>query len=837
MEQVQDVGTMNDLANLFPGGGEAGSLVRATDWSKTALGEPARWHTTLKGLVRVMLHARQPMLLWWGPELVQLYNDAILPSFGQGRHPTAMGQRARDCWTETWPVIGAQIEDVLATGTAIWHEDVLVPIFRNGAIDDAWWVYNYSPVFDDDGTRVGVLIICTETTARVLAERRQKVFSRLAERLRLAETDAQIIEQALDVIALSNDDIPFALAVGFEDPTGLPKLLGATGLSSEDALALMSQLTPALLDPLVRDRTAVSAPHDVTEVFVARRSASTGSAASGEGWLSLVLAINPRRQFDEQAQDFLSQMAHQIRVARSRLDVLRVRAVAEAERNNLLVQAPMPTALLVGPTHVFTLANTLYQRMVGRSNLVGKAYEEAFPELIGTAVPVILKRVYDTGEPFVTHELLIPFDRHGSGKVEDAYFQFNLEPLRDLEGRVYGMMAVATDITEQVMARHAIEKAHDERQKLVDDLEIANRAKDDFLAILGHELRNPLAPIVTAIDLIKSEQIEVPKLDIIERHVAHLVRLVDDLLDVSKFSQGKILLKQETVNLDEVLTGAVEMTQFLMEQRRHHVAVEISPGLRWHGDRVRLAQALSNLLTNAARYTPYGGHIRLTADTEGGVAERRIVIRVKDDGIGISVDLLPRVFDLFVQGGRSSDRAEGGLGVGLSLVKSLVELHGGTVTANSEGLGKGSEFTIRLCLADETATAPLPPVVVPAASVQPQRILLVDDNKDGAEVLAMLLESFGHQVAVAHDPHAAIELAKSFTPSLAILDIGLPGMDGYALAAKLREHSDYPLIALTGFGQDQDRSKSADAGFTHHLVKPVLLADLVSVVGRVTPKK
>jgi nitrogen-specific signal transduction histidine kinase/ActR/RegA family two-component response regulator len=403
------------------------------------------------------------------------------------------------------------------------------------------------------------------------------------------------------------------------------------------------------------------------------------------------------------------------------------------------------------------------------------------------------------------------------------------------------MMAVAIEISEQVRARQVLERSQEENQKLLADLEAASRAKDEFLAMLGHELRNPLSPIVSALQLMKlrGDSRTTREQQVIERQVNHLTRLVDDLLDVSKITRGKVELRKERVEIADVIAKAVEMASDLFEQRNHDLSLEVAKEPLWvDGDPVRLAQVVANLLTNAARYTERGGKIIVSARREGGERQGgEIVIRVKDNGSGISPDLLPRIFDLFIQGHRSSDRAEGGLGLGLALVKNLVALHGGRVVALSDGPGKGSEFVIRLPPAAQAAEAAsirsehdrLPP----RPNAHGKRILIVDDNNDAADSLAELLRDVGHEVTVAYSPVAALAVVDSFRPEVAVLDIGLPVMDGYELAARLRSNpvtANCLLIALTGYGQSHDRMRSEEGGFQYHLVKPVDIVQLFKLV-------
>ncbi|WP_322032863.1 ATP-binding protein [Paraburkholderia sp. J76] len=363
--------------------------------------------------------------------------------------------------------------------------------------------------------------------------------------------------------------------------------------------------------------------------------------------------------------------------------------------------------------------------------------------------------------------------------------------------------------------------------------EEANRAKDEFLAMLGHELRNPLAPITTALALMRRERGNVGDryLEIIERQVAHLSRLVEDLLDVSRITRGKIELQRECLRISSVVTRAIEAASPLVEQRNQRLTVALSDdGAQIYGDLTRLTQAFSNLLNNASKYTDTGGEIRVRAHTTAG----HVAVAISDNGAGISAELMPRLFRIFEQGLTTIDRSRGGLGIGLALVKNMVELHGGNVSAESEGAGKGSTFTVTLPLATRaqldsrqaSPTAfPAPPMERPGV-----RVLLVDDNADGLYSMEAFLQEFGFEVRTALDPAQALTVAAQFKPHVGVLDIGLPGMDGYELALALRAQSENAalrLFALTGYGQSEDIKRAHAAGFERHFVKPVALFELV----------
>jgi signal transduction histidine kinase/ActR/RegA family two-component response regulator len=388
----------------------------------------------------------------------------------------------------------------------------------------------------------------------------------------------------------------------------------------------------------------------------------------------------------------------------------------------------------------------------------------------------------------------------------------------------------ARALEDEVLRRRAAERV----------LREAERRKDEFLAMLGHELRNPLAAIATGVQLMRLRATgDDPGHEVIERQARHLVRLVDDLLDVSRITRGKVRLDRQPVEIAGVISRAVEMLLPVYEQRSHALSVDAPvQGLLVEADPVRLEQVFANLLSNAAKYTDRGGSVAVSARREGG----QVVVSVRDSGIGIAPEVLPTVFELFVQGERVLDRSRGGLGIGLTLARSLVELHGGSISAHSAGPGTGSEFVVRLPAVELAGAARgvgggLAGRRRGGASL---RILVVDDNEDAADLLAEALRLFGHGVAVAYDGPRALALAPGFGPDVALLDIGLPDMDGFALAAKLREAlpgRPPRLVAVTGYGQERDRARSRAAGFELHLVKPVDLDTIASLFAEMAPRR
>ena len=505
-------------------------------------------------------------------------------------------------------------------------------------------------------------------------------------------------------------------------------------------------------------------------------------------------------------------------VARVDAQLVRVkmRSLEEAQAKRLasvFAHAPVGIAILKGSEHVFEFANREYLDLIGGRSVEGKPIREILPELTGQGIYELLDGVYQSGEPFVGRSVRVLMQRRPTSP-EEAFFDFVYQPLFDDHGQVTGIAIVAFDVSELTTARR--------------DAEAANRAKDEFLAMLGHELRNPLAPILTALQLmrLRNEAGAERERTIIERQVNHMVSLVDDLLDVSRITRGKVQLRNERVDLADIVAKALEMTSPAIEGRRQVLTVQVPRGLVVEGDAARLAQVMANLLTNAAKYTDAGGEITVSGASEDSQA----VLRVVDRGRGIAPDMLPRIFDLFAQERQEIDRSDGGLGLGLAIVKSLVQAHGGSVDAHSDGKNRGARFTIRIPMASpavqESVTASKAasaPLFSPTPGL---RILVVDDNPDAARLLADALQDMGHTTLVAPDGPRALASAAAFHPDVVLLDLGLPVMDGFEVAQRLKalpEREGLEVVAITGYGQDIDRQRTRDSGFDEHMVKPVRL--------------
>ena len=543
-------------------------------------------------------------------------------------------------------------------------------------------------------------------------------------------------------------------------------------------------------------------------------------------------------------------------VARARAEAARIAAEETTRRSNFLAKASHELGASLDLEHgMRRLLELVVPQMADRAALVVDAEAEkplvflrsenrtdaatdyaALPENLRTA----LQRVVREGLPLEGETVCYPL-RNGertlgalalsSYSSTPSLLPRDLVTLQELVSRA----AIALD---NARLYSSLQREIVRSREAEEELQDANRRKDEFLAMLSHELRNPLAPIRNAVEVIRRLAPPDPKLtmarDVVDRQVTLLARLVEELLDVSRISQGKIALKKEPVDLARIIAHSVETSRPLIDARAQALSVSVPAAPVWlSADFARLSQVVSNLLNNASKYTGEGGRIELTASAEAG--EARIVVR--DNGAGIEPQLLHKVFDLFVQGERALDRGQGGLGIGLTLVKRLVELHNGRVDAASDGPGRGAIFTVTLpCIAAVEPQRQDQQYPVPKSSeVYGRRVLVVDDNVDAAESTAAFLRLEGHEVKAVHDGLQALASLKVFDPHVVVLDIGLPGLDGYAVARQLRSRGDTShvlLIALTGYGQKEDRSKAAEAGFDYHFVKPADPRDIQTAIER-----
>jgi PAS domain S-box-containing protein len=808
--------------------GDVPSLMQRLDWSASAIGDPATWSQQLHTVVALVLQSRSPAAVIWGRGLSTLYNDAYAAQLGD-KHPASFGTGFNGMWSEVWPEIESIIDDAMA-GKSSYFEDVPYMVKPAGVPVQRWYTSSFSPVTDGDGTVVGVYITAVETTRRMQAERRYAFQSELAERLRHLNASDDISAAASELLGkhLGIGGVVYAAV----DASGTiltmkPDWAGGGSRSLAGAVLRLDEF-----GPLVGDAVRAGKDLAIADVMNDERTAAHAAAYAErsvrsfvaiplmkEGRLRAILNLHDSRPhyWTEHeialAKDMVDRTWSAVENARAQRELRH-----ERDQSQYIFDNMTEGFGLVDKDWTVRYMNQAGLRITGRAahEVIGKNHWDIWPELVGTVVGDLFEQVKQTR---TTEVVEVPYAFHDGES-------------RCIESRAYpsidgGLAFFFRNITERKAAQQKLEEA--------------DRRKDEFLAMLAHELRNPLAPIGAAAELLQIVELDQRRVHqtsrIIGRQVRHMTSLVDDLLDVSRVTRGLVELDNTLLDIRQIVNDAVEQVTPLIQFRRHRLALQLpAQTITVKGDRKRLVQVVTNILNNAAKYTHEGGDIALKVDRLAG----HVVIEVSDNGIGMSPELVGHAFDLFSQAARSSDRSSGGLGLGLALVKSLIDLHEGTVTCESAGLGKGSRFSVCLpCLAGQPSQAEQQNAeTMTPMTTGSLRVLVVDDNADAALLLAMLLEASGHEVMVEYGSRRALDVAKRMAPQVCLLDIGLPEMDGNELAQCLRaqpETAKSVLIAVTGYGQAQDRMQTKAAGFDHHLVKPVdmqKLGSLLAEVGR-----
>ncbi len=806
------------------GESEVHRLLRECDWSSTPLGAPETWPPELATAVSMAISSTFPMFVAWGSGLTFLYNDAYIPVLGD-KHPAAFGAPFHRVWWEIWHDLGPIADRALSNKSA-YFEDRPLLMERKGYPEQTWFTFSYSPLHDGRGQVQGLYCTCIETTSRVQAERRAAFELSVADALRplssadeVIATGSALLGQELGVARVMVGEVgaagdAFHVARGWRRP-GLPGLATRAypleAFGPEVARAGRAGEVVAIADVRLDARSA--AFRDAYAALDAAACLLVPLVKHGQLLAFLALGREEAHRWSDAEIALARGMAERLWTA---VDVVRAHTALQEERDRsrTILDSIAEGFVLIDRDWTVLQVNAEGLRLSGRTaeQAIGRHHWQVWPEAEDSPAGRLYHRTMRERVP---------------GRAE------YLHPLPDgsrvwLEVRAYpsregGLVCFFLDITE--------------RKEAEEKLRAADQRKDEFLAMLAHELRNPLAPISAAADLLRIGRLDEARVRqssaIIGRQVRHMTSLVDDLLDVSRVTRGLVTLARAPVAAATVVDEAVEQVRPMFEARRQHLQVDVAdPAATVMGDRARLVQVLANLLGNAAKYTPEGRMIEVRAAAAAG----QLVLRVRDEGIGMESSLTGQVFDLFTQAKRSSDRAQGGLGLGLALVKNLVELHGGTVRCWSPGLGQGSTFEVRLPLMEnkETAAGAASADAAPAATGGGKlRLLVVDDNVDAAATLAMLLEACGYAVEVANDSRTALALAQGRPPDAALLDIGLPDMDGNELARRLRADPAtraIVLVAVTGYGQEQDRRAALEAGFDHHLVKPVDLDQLEKVL-------
>jgi signal transduction histidine kinase len=513
----------------------------------------------------------------------------------------------------------------------------------------------------------------------------------------------------------------------------------------------------------------------------------------------------------------------------------------------LFEQAPGFTAVLTGPNHVFDLTNAAYRSLIGNRDVIGKSIREALPDIAGQGFYERLDTVYTSGEPFLGEGMAVFLQRRPDGPLEETILDFIYQPIFDGSGKVGGIFVQGNDITEEARAKRETERLSDERERLLvaeqgarQEAERANRLKDEFLATVSHELRTPLTAILGWLQMIREGELAGERrehaLSIVERNAHSLKQLVEDFLDVSRIISGKMNLEVEPVLVMSAVEAAIEAVRPAAVAKNIRIQSTLDSKASVMGDAGRLQQVVWNLLSNAVKFTPKAGRVQVVVERR----ESSIAIVVADTGIGLEPDFLPHVFDRFSQAESSSTRRHGGLGLGLSIVKHLVELHGGTISVTSDGPGKGATFTVTLPIALSRRSPSDPELrkIECPSEIVGLRVLVIEDDDDTRDLLLTLLTNFGAIAETADSVAAGIRAFQTMKPDVIISDIGMPGEDGHAFARWLRslpesEGGRTPAIALTAFARTEDRTAVLRSGFRAHVPKPLDVGELLAVIGSV----
>ena len=772
-----------------------GALMRAKNWLQTPLGSPDQWPQSLRTAVALMLRTRQPVFIGWGGQLTSLYNDGYIPICGN-KHPEGLGRPMSELWSEIWDSL-EPINALVLAGEAQWFEDMPFALAGRPNEDVSYFSFSYTPLLDDEGHIAGIFCAATETTEKVRLkrqlegelERQRRMFMQapgFISTLRGPEHVFDFVNDAHRKLFNRPDVVGRPIRQAFPDLAGqgFYELLDQVYRTGEryvaHGIAARFQASPSapeqhlrldfIYAPIFDEVGQVSGifceGHDVTQAF--------------------------------EAQTALREREEQLRLATDAAEVG-------------LWDVDMVTDTLFWPPRV----KAMFGISAGVPVSMADFYAGLHPQdrdhtaaSFAAACDPDLRSLYDVEYRTVGKEDGVTrwVAAKGRGVFDDA-------------GRCVRVIGTAIDISARKTAEAALLESEEK-------LRTADRRKDEFLATLAHELRNPLAPLRTSLQVLRARGEKNPLYDTMGRQVHHLVRLVDDLLEISRITHGSFELHRQPVEISTVVRHAAETSDSLVHERSHTLQLELPSHPLWvNGDSVRLAQILSNLLNNAARYTPPSGRIRVTARQSDGSVE----VTVVDSGTGFGREQSSTLFEMFRRGKQST-----GLGIGLALSRRLAEMHGGSLEGRSDGVGRGAEFTLRLAIAEA------PPQARARAAPAPSdfalvRALVVDDNEDAADTLELLLAHLGVQVRVAYDGKTALEQYPSFRPSVVFLDIGMPEMDGYELARPLRSRfpdASTTIVGLSGWGQEDDLRRGRDAGFDHHLIKPADVDALRTVLAK-----
>jgi PAS domain S-box-containing protein len=847
----------SDFLPFLRGGGEMGERMRAYDWSSSPLGPPDGWPQALRTAVGILLDCQLPMYIAWGPQYIQFYNDAYRPILGD-KHPSALGESSPRTWHEIWDTVGPMWQEVLA-GRPIGFDDFKLTIDRYGYPEDCYFNFSYSPVKGDDGTPAGVLVTFAETTRRVRSESRLRLLDAISQATRSVHQPAEVMQITARLLGewLGVNRCAYASVLEDQDTFdligdynhGVDSIVGRYRFTDFGATVreLMQRGEP-YVNPDV-DTDPATAGSDLSAYRLTGIRAVICVPLHKGGRFVAAMAVHqsqPRRWLPDEV-DLVRTV-----VDRCWESLARIRSNAEA------ADAGRRLAIALEAGGLGDWSWDPSSDLLTLSDRAADIYGVPRGQPVTrSAVRALLHP--DDREPALTaaqRSLVqrLPYSFEYRLPTTDGGMRWILVQGNNLhadDGTILGTIGVVQDTTARRQQQEQLQRAAEERKALLEseraaraEAERASALKDEFLATLSHELRTPLSAIMGWVHILRRKldgsATDVAKgIDVIERSTRIQVQLIDDLLDMSRIISGKLRLESQALPAAGFVQAALDVIRPTAQDKGVVLHVDLDEGASVSGDAGRLQQVTWNLLANAVKFTPPGGEVRVTLRAVGGHAQ----LDVRDTGVGIEPQVLPHIFDRFRQGDGSITRRFGGLGLGLSIVRHLVELHGGTVTARSDGPQRGSAFCVQLPLLDASrrgAAATLPGTDAAGRSAEPPdlrgtTVLVVDDEADARELMRRLLEECGAKVVLAPGAEAALHAVQRGAPDVLVSDIGMPDVDGYELLRRMRKlpaAGGVPAVALTAFARAEDRARALDAGFTEHMAKPLEPAALLALVAR-----
>ena len=807
--------------NILANAGEVGTLLRSFDWSTTALGSVETWSQSLWTAAMLCLTSRFPMVILWGTQLTQIYNDGYRQILGT-RHPQSMGQSTQKCWSEVWHINEPIYRAVFERGHVTYLENQLYPIRRNGYLEESYFTLCYSPIYCEVAVS-GVLVTVLETTEQVINQRRLQTLQELSAKTTQFQTVQAVCKSASQALANNTADLPFVLLYLLNPDRLSADLVGTVGIepgtiASPQVILLDQSFVPWSLATVIQTESAqvVDLESQFGLLFGDIKSAESPRSAfvlpmreAGQNKLlgAIVVGINAQKELDNPYREFLTSVAEQIATVLTTAQALEAErqqnqvALRESEvRLHQLAENISSVFWLFDPyNHQLLYVSPAYEQIWGRSCQDLYTNFSAWIDSIHPDDRALMKsataRCLEHGSVEEEYRIVRP---DGSTRwVRDRGFV-----IRDASGQPYQLAGVAEDITEQVTLKAERDRMLDYEQAARAEAERANRIKDEFLAVLSHEIRTPLNPILGWSKILQRGNLSPEKATIalatIERNAQLQVQLIDDLLDVSRILQGKLSLQSSSIDLSRVISAALETIRLAAEAKALNLHIDVAPERYFIlGDVIRLQQVVWNLVSNAVKFTPSGGKIQIQVTQ----VENDVQLQVRDSGKGIHPNFLPHVFDYFRQEDGSTTRQFGGLGLGLAIVRQIVELHGGMVAVDSPGEGLGATFTIKFPSLKTTlqASAPLNDSSSPILATLPLaglRILVVDDESDSRDLVTFVVQQAGAEVVSASGATEALKIFQTIHPNVLLSDIGMPEMNGYTLIREIHAIAMHPCIAI-----------------------------------------